>query len=299
VATPLWGLNNGLDLDSLTMTQEESDHFLSHLRRDRGPLYEVTANTVWFEHRPDFAKLHRRATSLFDDPLRVKAMVMSFANLHSYINLAWEVGILNEFRVLQKQGVTRAQLLDVVMTAQLTSGMRGLECVYRGVGGIVRDFQDRATPATFPAGWTADSAAFQAGLDTSTKDLTPTDLERLTAWYRGTIGEVPLWVTMGAAHHPRLLKATRLKWEGAFRGGMPKQVMPYLMLRHNTLNGYADGVREAALLGKAWGMTKDWVVDAVWWTAYYFTGMEVLSSLRGLAEVLDTWDEPRIPTTTA
>jgi hypothetical protein len=68
--------------------------------------------------------------------------------------------------------------------------------------------------------------------------------------------------------------------------------MPYLMLRHNTLNGYADGVREAALLGKAWGMSKEWVVDAVWWTAYYFTGMEVLSGLSGLAAVLAAWDAP-------
>jgi hypothetical protein len=272
------------------MSREESDAFLSYLRRDRGPLYELTANTVWFENRPDFAKLHRRATSLFDDPQRVKAMVMSFANLHTYINLGWEVGILNEFRVLQKQGITRAQLMDVVMTAQLTSGMRGLECVYRAVGGILRDFQDRPAPAVFPEGWSSDADAFRCGLDPSTKDLTNADLAALRAWYLRSVGSVPRWVELSAQHHPRLLKATRAKWEGAFRGGLPKQVMPYLMLRHNALMGYADGVREAALLGRAWGLSKDWVIDAVWWTAYYFTGMEVLSSLDGLAEVLSEWD---------
>ncbi len=287
---PLWGISRGLNLDSLEMSQEESDAFLSYLRRDRGPLYEVTANTVWFENRPDFAKLHRRATSLFDDPQRVKAMVMSFANLHTYINIGWEVGILNEFRVLQKQGITRAQLMDVVMTAQLTSGMRGLECVYRAVGGILRDFRDRPTPAVFPDGWSADPEAFQCGLDASSKDLTPGDLTGLRAWYLRNVGEVPRWVELSVTHHPRLLKATRAKWEGAFRGGLPKQVMPYLMLRHNTFMGYADGVREAALLGKAWGLTREWVIDAVWWTAYYFTGMEVLSSLSGLADVLSNWN---------
>jgi hypothetical protein len=290
VAEQLWGTSHGLDLDSLDMTQAESDAFLSYLRRDRNPLYEVTANTVWFENRPDFAKLHRRATSLFDDPQRVKAMVMSFANLHTYINIGWEVGILNEFRVLQKQGISRAQLMDVVMTAQLTSGMRGLECVYRAVGGILRDFQDRPTPAVFPEGWSADPEAFRCGLDPTTKDLTPGDLAALTDWYQRTTGEIPLWVTFSAEHHPRLLKATRAKWEGAFRGGLPKQVMPYLMLRHNTLNGYADGVREAALLGKAWGLSKEWVVDAVMWTAYYFTGMEVLSAQHGLADALAAWE---------
>jgi hypothetical protein len=66
--------------------------------------------------------------------------------------------------------------------------------------------------------------------------------------------------------------------------------MPYLMLRHNTLMGYPDGVREAALLGRAWGLTREWVIDAVWWTAYYFTGLEVLSLLDGLADVLSGWD---------
>jgi hypothetical protein len=282
-------MSHGLNLDTLEITQEQSDAFLSYLRRDRNPLYEVTANTIWFENRPDFAILHRRATSLFDDPQRVKAMVMSFANLHTYINIAWAVGILNEFRVLQKQGITKAQLMDVVTTAQLTSGMRGLECVYRGVGGILRDFQDRPTPAPFPEGWGVDPQAFQAGLDPTTKDLTDADLTALRGWYERTIGEGPRWVELSASFHPRLLKATRAKWEGAFRA-LPKQVMPYLMLRHTTVMGYADGVREAALLGKAWGLSREWVIDAVWWTAYYFTGMEVLSKFQGLGDVLANWD---------
>ena len=181
--------------------------------------------------------------------------------------------------MLQKQGISRAQLMDVVMTAQLTSGMRGLECVYRAVGGILRDFQDRATPATFPEGWSADAEAFRCGLDTTTKDLTPADQEMLTGWYRRTIGEVPAWVTMSvrpppapAQGHPPQVGG-RVPWRVAQAGHAVPDAAA------TTLNGYADGVREAALLGKAWGMSKEWVVDAVWWTAYYFTGMEVLSGL--------------------
>jgi hypothetical protein len=288
----MFGMSRGLNLDNLEVTtREEIDAYLADVRWSRVPLYEMTANSVWLENRPDFCKLHRRGTTLFDDPDRHQAMVMSFANLHSYIHLGWEVGILNEFRVLQSQGVTKAQLMEVVMTAQITSGMRGLECVYRAVGQILRDFQDRPAPATFPEGWAADMDAFHAGIDLSTAELTPSDLKGIEAWYERTIGFVPGWVRLTASYHPRMLKAVRAKWENAFQGALPKQVMPYLMLRHSTCMNHQDGIREAALLGKAWGLTRDWVVNAVMWSAFYFTGMDVLSDNRGLAAALEDWDK--------
>jgi hypothetical protein len=35
---------------------------------------------------------------------------------------------------LQQQGVTRAQLIETIMHAQLSAGIRGLECCYRAPG---------------------------------------------------------------------------------------------------------------------------------------------------------------------
>ena len=64
---------------------------------------------------------------------------MSIANVHTYIQLGWEPGIHNEFRVLQRQGLTKEQLFEIVMVAQLTAGIRGLELVYRSVGTIIVD----------------------------------------------------------------------------------------------------------------------------------------------------------------
>jgi hypothetical protein len=52
--------------------------------------------------------------------------------------------------------------------------------------------------------------------------------------------------------------------------------MPYIMLRHATLNGLKGGIREAALLGRAWGMSDDWIFSAILSAAFYFAGIEVL-----------------------
>ena len=163
------------------------------------------------------------------------------------------------------------------MAAQIYAGIRGMEGVYRAVWPFIRDFRDRPEPATFPPGWTPDAEAFKAGLDTSTMEMTPADRTALLGWYERNGGEVPKWVTFMDKHNPDFLKAYRLRWEGSFRGAMPKQVMPFMMIYFNVMNGNRDGVREAALLGRAWGMTKDWILLALYASAFYYTGMEGLN----------------------
>jgi hypothetical protein len=132
--------------------------------------------------------------------------------------------------------------------------------------------------------------AFQSGLDLSTQQLTPRDLQAITDWYVHTIGEVPKSISFTAEHNPDFLKAYRAKWEGAFRGSLPKQLMPYMMLRYATVCGFRDGIREAALLGRAWGMGKEYVVHAVMAAAYYKNGMDVIHvAQEALTDVFATW----------
>ena len=88
---------------------------------------------------------------------------------------------------------------------------------------------------------------------------------------------MPKWVTFMAKHRPQFLKAYRLRWEGVFRGALPRQCMPWLMIYHNVANGYADGLRDAVLLGKAWGLSKEWLVLGIVACAYYYTGFEGLN----------------------
>jgi hypothetical protein len=281
-----------MNIDSMQpASREEVASYLAGILANRRTMYELSANVVMMDERPDFGKFHVIGASLFGLRDPVQLMVNGLAHLHTYINVGWEVGILNEFRANQQYGASKAQLLEVVMTAQLSAGMRGLECVYRAVGTMLRDFQDPPTPAEFPAGWAPDVAAFRAGLDTSTRELTEADLTALTNWYQTTIGEVPRWVPFLARYHPEFLKAQRLKWEAAFRGALPKQMMPILMLRHSTFMGHQDGIREGALLAKAWGVSREWIVNAVACTAYYHAGSSCLYVAEAaIADVLDNWN---------
>jgi hypothetical protein len=73
-------------------------------------------------------------------------------------------------------------------------------------------------------------------------------------------------------------------WEVAIKT-LPKQIVPYLMLRDGTLNGDRDALREAALLGKAWGLTPDWIIRGITQTVQYFTG------LRGMNAAYDAVDD--------
>lgn len=284
MASAVWGFDNGLNLDDLDVTTDaEIDTFLNNARKGRGPLdpgplYNMTANSLWLYTRPDIAKLHRRMTHAWNtqdvDPV---VTAMNFTNLHAYINQAWEIGIENCTRGLQQRGATKAQLMETVMHAQLTAGIRGLQCVYRALGTILTDWVDRPEqPLKVPEGWAPDMSAFYCGLDPLTRDLTPNDKRAIDEWYERTIGEVPRWVTVMGRIDPYSLKAWRTRWEATFRGALPKQFMPYLSLYHHTIAGNKSGMREAVLLGKAWGISKPYLVITMLQAAYYFTGMERL-----------------------
>jgi len=274
-----YGFHRGLNLDDLeTTTQEEKDTYYNYARNNHVPLYLQTSHSVWLENRPDMMKLHHRLLPEFRRNLPEAVFMMSVGQLHTYIFLDWEIGITNEFKVMQDQGITRAQLMEVVMSAQVYAGIRGLEAVYRATWPFIKDFQDRPlAKSPFPAEWDYDLSHFKAGLDLSTRDLTATDKQRLEEWHLRNGGEVPKWVRFMAKYRPEFLKAYRLRWEGIFRGALPRQVMPFLMIYHNVANGYADGLRDAVRLGKAWGLSRDWIVLAIVACAYYYTGFEGLN----------------------
>jgi hypothetical protein len=281
-----------LDTDDLeTTTNDEINAEMLRLLANRQSLYDLSSELIMLDNRPTFAKLHRRGSRALGHGLQAASLLDSLGHLFVYIHMAWETGILNTVHSCRRQGVTRAQLLDVFMAGQLTGGPRGAENIYRAVWMMLRDYRDRAEPAEFPDGWAPDPDAFRCGLDLSTPDLTDADYAAISNWYMQTIGEVPPSVTFAAKYHPRFLKNYRAKWEGAFTGGLPKQMLPYMLLRYTTINGFQDGIREAALLGKAWGMTREYAVHAVMSAAYYMNGWAAVSvAQRALADVLEGWE---------
>src|SRR5262249_56512322 len=127
------GIRNNRNRDNRDVTtDQEIDAFLTNQRKGRGPLapgpqYDMRANSVWLYTRPDVAKLHMRMTAVWHNTgLEPIITASSFANMHTYINQAWEIGIENCTRGLQQRGVTRAQLMEAILHAQMSGGT-GLE----------------------------------------------------------------------------------------------------------------------------------------------------------------------------
>jgi hypothetical protein len=269
-------VHEGLDLSNLEdTTPEEVNANLARVWSWRGPLYEMYANSLMLDYAPDFAKLHRWGSDLFGRPLAANILTLSMQNIHSYMMFGWETGILNEFHTLRRNGMPLHQLMELVMFSQLYAGMRGLGHVYRAVGDLLPVFAEPTVTPQFPDGWAADPQAFKAGLDFSTRNMTQQDVNNLTGWYERNVGYLPKSIQFGLKHNPQFVKINRAKWEVALKT-LPKQVAPYLMLRHHTITGQRDGLREAALLGKAWGLTSHWIIQGITGTAMYFTGMEGL-----------------------
>jgi hypothetical protein len=269
-------VSEGLDLSKIDrITQEEIDQNLISVWRRRQPLYEVYANSLMLDYAPDFAKLHRWGSDLFGRPDPENIVLLASQNMLSYMMTGWETGILNTFHTLTGAGMSKKQLMELVMFSQLYAGMRGLGHVYRAVGDLLPVMRDPAGTPALPDGWAADPEAFKCGLDLSTRSLTEQDRTNLTRWYEATIGFVPDSIAFGIKHHPEFVKVNRAKWEVVMKT-LPKQFAPYLMLRHHLTTGSREGLREAALLGKAWGITPQLISRALTATAFFFTGFEGL-----------------------
>jgi hypothetical protein len=255
-----------------------------HVDRGWGLMYQSTADSIMLDHRPDYARYFYEGLRTFRTRLEqtgsetenaVQLTITSFQHLPMYILYGWETGIYNEFRHLQSRGLSKAQLMELVMFAQLQAGMRGLQLVNNAVGRYLPDWSDGPGEVPLPAGWAADPEAFKAGLDLSTRALTNADRANVSAWFERTIGYVPDSVSFATTYHPEFYKWHRARWEIIFQK-LPKQTAPYVMIRQHMLTGNLPALREAVLLGKAWCITREWLVLGFVATAYY-TGFEALS----------------------
>jgi len=168
--------------------------------RGWGLMYQSTADSIMLDNRPDYARYFYEGLRTFrtlleatgtetDNP--VQLTITSFQHLPMYILYGWETGIYNEFRHLQSRGLSKAQLMELVIFARLQAGIRGLQLVSNAVARYLPDWRDGPGSVPLPAGWAADPEAFKAGLDLSVRELTSGDRLAITDWYERLIGYVP------------------------------------------------------------------------------------------------------------
>jgi hypothetical protein len=272
-------MQRGLDLDEVDVTTpEEIAAFRSHLLEGRGGkfMHPLSGYSVLIEHRPDMLKRQLRyLDTAFVIPDEGNFRVLAgAAMLHLYICQRYEEGIIHEVRALQTQGMTREQINELVAIAFMHCGPAGLRFLYHAAFDYLSSYEDPPEPARFPPAWAPDPDALISGIDFSSRELSAADEQALFAWYEATVGEVPRSVRVLARHAPDVLKGWRAKLEATLRGALPKQVLPYVLIHFNVHRGFADGLREAVLLARAWNMTQAQVSHAIGLAVTFGAGVD-------------------------
>ncbi len=291
-------LSDGLDLNNVDeTTSEEKGAFLAaKIAQRQGKLmYPMTAYSFLLENRPDMLKYHFRQMQFLssipkDDPLGLPATTLTM--LHWYTCNRVTEGIIHEVRSSQRIGATKAQLNEVFGLAFMHSGPSGMGEAYQQAFDYMQSFQDPRNSIVWPKGWSPDPAAFRSGLDFDNPDFGPGEKELLFKWYEDTIGYVPRSVSLLTRINPRFMKAHRAKFEGAMKtGALPKQLVPYILIHHNMNRGFREGIREATLLAKAWGMRVEHVHAALTLGTGYMAGIDGLYIVdEAIGDLLEAWE---------
>ncbi len=256
-------LNRGLDAGGSTLvhrgldlarpdqiTPDEIQAFKDHYAAQFGVEHEGL--DWWLDKSPEVLKRYRLFGSL---SLRVEPALMGHGYIAYYALLGFETGVRYCVSSLQRAGLSKAQTLEAIALAFVLCGPRGMDTIAHALAGY--EFVDVPPVApVFPAGWAPDPDAFSSGIDFSQPPLTPEELERVIAWYRSTLGEVPAYVTFLGRHRPELLKAYRSRFENTLRA-LPKQMWPTSMLFFHCLTRAREGIRENVLLCRAFGVSRE------------------------------------------
>jgi hypothetical protein len=217
----------------------------------------------WLEFRPDVLKRHKARTRHFSSVTEPRhPLVGLLGAIHQYTVSGFREGIAYEIRLAQTNGALRTDILDTLSVAFIHSGHRGMyaAAAYKD---YLRDYVDPDAPDRFPVNWTFVPGLFDSGMDYTTRDATDEDMDKLMSWYQQTLGEIPRYAQFLAEHRPGLLKAYRDRYEHAIRDSLPAQMLPFLMLNYNVVRGFGEGIRENILLGRALGMSREQLLDAI------------------------------------
>jgi hypothetical protein len=283
----------GLDLSHPDVTSaEELEAFRAFADQPGGQ--PLASYALWAELRPDVLK----RTLLFSREVHVSdKFKCSLPFLNVYAVGGWIEGVRYQLGLLQggtfvsESGYSREAVIETLALSNYLAPSWGPVVVADCVRECLTDYRDPDpdAPSPFPEGWKVAPEELRAGLDYSTRELSQADLRALTDWYMRVCGEVPPSVRLTARYRPTLLKADRGRWENIVRSGLPNEMFAYLLIHYEVWRGNPAGARDALLLGRGLGLTKEYAVDAIWYASFFGSTGTIAASAEVLEEVLDSW----------
>ncbi len=222
----------------------------------------------WLDEGPEVLKRYRA----WADKLRIrqadeapnKWSPNGVAIMYLYALTGFEQGLRYGIEGANR-GMTKAQAHEQFALVFRYGGPRAMAALAKAARGY--EWHEPTQPLKWPTGWAPDPDAFKSGVDFSTIEATPEDTRKIVAWYERLLGEVPRHIRFLAKHRPE----------------------PYALIQVSMTRRAADGLREGILLARAFGMTKDQVMEAIDWGTFY-GGMDAMGQVEEVAgEVLDSW----------
>ena len=287
-------LYRGLDLTHPDVTTAaELRTFFDHGDQPGGrPLasYELFAR-----ERPDVLKRNLAFSREIHASERFRC---SLPYLNVYAVGGWSEGVKYQIELLQPGsfitdvGFSRDAIVETLALSFYLAPAWGTVQTARIAEECLASFRDPVpgAPSAFPEGWVVAPEELRAGLDYSTPDLTEADFSALTDWYLRVCGEVPASVRLYAKYRPRLLKAERNRWENIVRSGLPNIMFAYLLVHYEVWRGNLQGTRDALLLARGLGMSKETAVEAIWYAASFFGGLGTVAAVADpVEEALANW----------
>ena len=284
----------GLDLARPDSTSErELEEFLGFGDQPGGR--PLASFEFWARERPDVLKRSFAFT-------REVHAAESFTSTLPYLNLyaigGWAEGVRYQFKLLapgtfvSDVGFSRAAIVETLAVSFYLAPTWGTVEVAEAVRECLAAHPEPAagSPSPLPPGWRAEPELLKAGLDSSTPDLTAADLRALNEWYQRVCGEAPAWLPLYAKYRPTLLKADRNRWENIVREGLPNQMFAYLFVHYEAWRGNLAALREALLLGRGLGMSREQAVDAIFYGGAFFGAAGTLAPIaEAVGELLESW----------
>jgi hypothetical protein len=275
--------HNFQDLDNIT--PEEIAEFRASQQKEDGA--SQSGFDYLLDNHPGSIKRHKFFSTQIQPPYRdqrYQAGVFGWTGYYGYLD--FDEGVRYCVEPCLRSGFTREQVMEGIGVAFMLGGTRAIACI----GRALRDYHwpgKADQTVAWPEGWTSDPAAFASGLDFSTRDALPGEVEKVIDWYEQTIGFVPSWVGHWAKFNPNALKGWRCKYEGALNL-LPKQVMPLSALSAAVLFEWPEMLRENVLLARAWGADLTDVLAAIDVTSVYATE-KISFATRVVGDILESW----------
>lgn len=287
-------LDLDIDLRSPTFTEADKQALLAWYEHNHeegdSELSKFPAFTI--EHDPQGFKGYRRHIATIDRPidgvgLPQAAHLIGF--LYAYILEGYEKGIVYIAINARRLGASRGEVLDVVRAATPAAGPMGLNAA----GELLDDYL-RGWPApgdepglAWPDGWAPRPDAFATGIDRSTDELLPGELERIEAWYERVHGEVPAHVRRLARWNPVAYKTQRLRFEAIPGESLPVQMVPLCMLMLAAWRGTPKPMLRHAQLARHLGVRRAHIVAALLWAGIYGDDAILEPAFDALGPLLD------------